>query len=295
MTQENSLKTPRKKRRLRLNLGRAMFVLPNLFTLSSVFCGLYAISLVSDTPGPAELSRACLAVFFGAFFDMADGRVARLTRTQSDFGMQLDSLADAVTFGVAPAMIVYKWGLSALGAVGLATAFVYLACGLIRLARFNVLAQHEQSPSSYFTGVPIPLAAGLLVSVVMYHQQTLAEPAVKLRFVIALTVALGALMVSNVRYRNFKNIRATAPTMLILGTFLAVFIGLAITMRASFAFMVYFSGYVLFGLIEEVIRLKRKVTTRPAHPEDDSLEEVEDDGFETTFAANPEPETRTDS
>lgn len=275
---------PQKRRRIRLNLSRAMFVLPNLFTLSSVFCGLYAIALISGTPGPAELSRACLAVFFGAFFDMADGRVARLTRTQSEFGMQLDSLADAVTFGVAPAMIVYKWGLSSLGMLGLVTAFIYLGCGLIRLARFNVLAQHEEGTSSFFTGVPIPLAAGMLASVVMYHQQTLAEPAIKLTFVIGLTVALGALMVSNVRYRNFKNVKATSLSMGILGCLLAGFIGLAIEVRASFAFMIYFSGYILFGLIEEVIRLKRKVTTRPAHPEDDSLEEVEDDGFETTFS-----------
>lgn len=275
---------PTKRKRLRLNLSRAMFVLPNLFTLSSVFCGLYAIALISGTPGPQELSGACLAVFFGAFFDMADGRVARLTRTQSDFGMQLDSLADAVTFGVAPAMIVYKWGLSALGMFGLATAFIYLGCGLIRLARFNVLAQHEEGTSSYFTGVPIPLAAGMLASVVMFHQQTLAEPAIKLTFVIGMTVALGMLMVSNVRYRNFKNVKATATSMGILGVLLAGFIGLAIGVKASFAFMIYFSGYILFGLLEEIIRLKRKVTARPAHPEDDILEVVEDDGFETTFS-----------
>jgi CDP-diacylglycerol---serine O-phosphatidyltransferase len=275
---------PTKRRRLRLNLGRAMFVLPNLFTLSSVFCGLYAIALISGTPGPKELSGACLAVFFSAFFDMADGRVARMTRTQSDFGMQLDSLADAVAFGVAPAMIVYKWGLISLGMAGLATAFIYLGCGLIRLARFNVLAAHEEGTSSYFTGVPIPLAAGMLCSVVMYHQQTLAEPAIKLTFVIGMTVALGILMVSNVRYRNFKNVKATATSMSILGALLTGFIGLAIGVKASFAFMIYFSGYILFGLIEEVIRLKRKVTARPAHPECDVLEEIEDDGFETTFS-----------
>ena len=93
-------------------------------------------------------------------------------------------------------------------------------------------------------------------------------------------------MVSNVRYRNFKNVKATPVSMGILGAMLAGFIGLAIGVKASFAFMIYFSGYILFGLIEEVIRLKRKVTARPAHPECDVLEEVEDDGFETTFSGD---------
>ncbi|MEZ4272854.1 MAG: CDP-alcohol phosphatidyltransferase family protein [Myxococcota bacterium] len=136
---------PRRKRRRRLprrrriatrfNLGRALFVLPNLFTVSNIFCGFYAIVLICGEPGPEQFYRAGLAIFFGFFFDMADGRVARMTRTQSDFGVQLDSLSDMVTFGVAPALIVYRWGLSELGLWGIVVAFVYVACGALRLAR----------------------------------------------------------------------------------------------------------------------------------------------------------------
>src|SRR4051794_37418047 len=102
-------------RLLAFDLRRAMFVLPNLFTLSSIFCGFYAFVLASGDPGPKQFYQASLAVFFGLFFDMADGRVARMTRTQSDFGVQLDSLADLITFGAAPAVIVHKWGLTTLG------------------------------------------------------------------------------------------------------------------------------------------------------------------------------------
>nr|ADI21642.1 phosphatidylserine synthase [uncultured myxobacterium HF0130_06F04] len=275
--QEDSADLGRKKRRrlnLPFDLGKAMFVLPNLFTLSSVFCGIYAIIQVSNIPTPEDLSRACLAVFFAAFFDMADGRVARLTKTQSEFGVQLDSLADAVSFGVAPAIIVYKWGLTPLGLAGLVIAFIYVGCGLIRLARFNVLAAREDSPSDFFLGVPIPLAAGMLMSVVMFHQHTIAAPAVKIFNVAFLTVAMSLLMVSNVRYRNFKNVKSSPGTLALLGTLLLAFVGLALVMHASFSFLVYFSGYIIMGLLEQIIRFKRKLFAGPEalKTEDDNSE-----------------------
>src|SRR5689334_6823759 len=130
----------RRRRRRKFDLQRAMFVLPNLFTVSSIFCGFYAITLCLDAPEPIHLYNAALAIFFGMFFDMADGRVARLTKTQSDFGVQLDSLADVVSFGVAPAVLLWRWALSSLGITGLVIGFIYVACGALRLARFNVLA-----------------------------------------------------------------------------------------------------------------------------------------------------------
>ena len=285
MAQDSNHSPEGKKKRRRLHLpfdlGKAMFVLPNLFTLSGVFCGIYAIVNVSGIPTPEDLSRACLAVFFAAFFDMADGRVARLTKTQSDFGVQLDSLADAVSFGVAPAIIVYKWGLIPLGLAGLFIAFVYVGCGLIRLARFNVLATREDGPTDYFLGVPIPLAAGMLMSVVMFHQHTIAAPAVKIFNVASLTIAMSLLMVSNVRYRNFKNIKATPLTLALLSTILLTFIALAMMVHASFAFLVYFSGYITMGLLEQVIRFKRRLFSGPAEIsssiDDENYDENEDE------------------
>src|SRR5512133_3368689 len=125
---------------MQINLRKAMFVLPNLFTVSSIFLGFYALVLCAGDATPQQLYQAALAIFFAMFFDGFDGRVARLTRTQSQFGVELDSLADVISFGVVPAMLVYKWALSSLGLVGLLVSFMFTACGALRLARFNVLA-----------------------------------------------------------------------------------------------------------------------------------------------------------
>jgi len=144
-----------------------MFVLPNLFTVSSIFCGVYSITLSAGEPTGDNFYRAAVAIFFGSFFDAFDGRVARLTRTQSEFGVELDSLADVITFGVAPAILVYKWALAGIGTPGIAICSVYAACGAIRLARFNVLAHAESGTQRYFVGLPIPLAAGMLVALVI--------------------------------------------------------------------------------------------------------------------------------
>src|SRR2546422_6928555 len=154
----------RSPRRPRANLRKLMFVLPNLFTVSSIFCGVYSITLSAGEPSGDNFYRAAVAIFFGSFFDAFDGRVARLTQTQSEFGVELDSLADVITFGVAPAILVYKWALAGIGTPGIAICSIYAACGAIRLARFNVLAHAESGTQRYFVGLPIPLAAGMLVA-----------------------------------------------------------------------------------------------------------------------------------
>src|SRR5213082_2630833 len=158
---------PERRRRRRPDLRKLMIVLPSLFTVSSIFCGVYSIMLSSGENSGDSFSRAAVAIFFGNFFDAFDGRVARLTRTQSDFGVELDSLADVISFGVAPAILVYKWALAGMGTGGIAISSIYAACGAIRLARFNVLAHSETGSSRYFVGLPIPLAAGMLVSLVI--------------------------------------------------------------------------------------------------------------------------------
>src|SRR5437868_5856135 len=136
-----------------MNLRKTFFILPNLFTLASVFCGFFAIVTVAEGghATAAQLYQAACAICFGFFFDLADGRVARLTKTQSSLGLQLDSLADLVTFGVAPALMMYRWGLDRLTArvphvgpyLGAVVAFLFVACAALRLARFNVLALSE--------------------------------------------------------------------------------------------------------------------------------------------------------
>ncbi|MCA9541519.1 MAG: CDP-diacylglycerol--serine O-phosphatidyltransferase, partial [Myxococcales bacterium] len=157
----------RRRRRRRFDLGKAIFILPNLFTVSSIFCGFYAAVTAAGATGPRELYKACIAVLFAMVFDSVDGRVARLTHTQSAFGVQMDSLADVISFGASPALIAWHWGLSGFGTGGLLACFVYCACGAIRLARFNVMAANHSGPSEYFLGLPIPAAAGLLVGVII--------------------------------------------------------------------------------------------------------------------------------
>ncbi|MFA6035042.1 MAG: CDP-alcohol phosphatidyltransferase family protein, partial [Myxococcota bacterium] len=123
--------------------NKMLFALPNLFTLTSIAFAMYAIIIVSEGGGAQVFVRACIALTFSGICDMMDGRVARLTKTQSAFGVQLDSLADLVAFGVAPAIVMYKWNLHSLGLAGLGAAIMFVLCGAMRLARFNVIAERH--------------------------------------------------------------------------------------------------------------------------------------------------------
>ena len=116
-----------RRRKPRPNLRKLMFVLPNLFTVSSIFCGVYSITVSASETAGDSFYRAAIAIFFGNFFDAFDGRVARMTRTQTDFGVELDSLADVITFGVAPAILVYRWALFGLSTLGIAICAIYAA------------------------------------------------------------------------------------------------------------------------------------------------------------------------
>ncbi|MEK7705139.1 MAG: CDP-diacylglycerol--serine O-phosphatidyltransferase [Myxococcota bacterium] len=229
-------------------------MLPSLFTVSSIFCGFFAIALVLDHPAPHDIYRASLAVFFGLFFDMADGRVARLTRTQSEFGVQLDSLADLVTFGVAPATILYAWAFGPRELSGALLGFAFVAAGALRLARFNVLAAHAPRSSHYFVGLPIPVGAGTLLSLIMLQQRTLAAPPTHRAEIVAFVLVVAYLMVSNVRYRTFKDVR---PTPAALATVLAIgvaFLAVAVIFQPTLALLTLFGVYVASGLIESLIR-----------------------------------------
>ena len=229
--------------------------LPNLFTLSGMFCGFWAVVLAADAISPRALVRAELAIFFGIFFDMADGRVARLTRSQSAFGTQMDSLADVVTFGVAPAFIAHRWALAQFGAWGAAAAFFYIACGTMRLARFNVLANsggHE--PRAFFVGLPIPLAAGLATSWIMVQSRRGATHPQASGQVAALLVGLGMLMVSRVRYRTFKDVAVNRASKVLFVAGSAAFLALAWALEPPLALLSLFSGYVGMGLVETLLR-----------------------------------------
>jgi CDP-diacylglycerol--serine O-phosphatidyltransferase len=282
---------------MKINLRRAMFVLPNLFTCSSIFLGFYAMTLCAGDASPAQLNQAALAIFFAIFFDAFDGRVARMTRTQSEFGVELDSLADVVSFGAAPALLVYKWALAPLGFVGFFLSFAFAACGALRLARFNVLAHRgEKGSSRFFVGLPIPLAAGSIVAIVIAHYRAYGSVTeTSTRLSIAVVVALlSFLMVSTIRYRTFKDVHLSARSLAIFG-FLCV-AGLAVGMatRASFVMVVYMGAYIAMGLAEWVISrgrpapavaelppsVRAEIEADPALEPDDDDVEAKDEGDE---------------
>src|SRR5215813_498196 len=273
----------RKFRRPRPNLRKLMFVLPNLFTVSSIFCGVYSITLAAGESTGDNFYRAAVAIFFGSFFDAFDGRVARLTRTQSEFGVELDSLADVVTFGVAPAILVFKWALAGMGLFGIVICSIYAACGAIRLARFNVLAHAESGTQRFFIGLPIPLAAGMLVALViaLNNLEAPVAEAVGLWPIAALVLVLAFLMVSTIRYRTFKEAGLNGKTLLVFLLVTALGVAVAIRGRPSLVLLVYFSVYILLGLAEEALFGRRRraaarataaaAAKRPPEPEEPLL------------------------
>jgi CDP-diacylglycerol--serine O-phosphatidyltransferase len=261
-----------------INLRKSLFILPNLFTLSAIFCGFYAIVLTGSNPTPDDLYRASLLIIFAMFFDMIDGRVARLTRTQSAFGMEIDSLADVVSFGVAPAQLVYTWSLHSLGTVGVVACFAYVACGAIRLARFNVLSTdtsgRPKKPSKYILGLPIPGAAGILVSLVAANHAVDGELAAAHVPVAVVMVSLAFFMVSTIKFRSFKDLRMTwrtAGLVLLAG---GTGVVMAIKLHVAFALGWMLTSYVAIGLLETLLVLARRLRRRQqqqAQPSEDSV------------------------
>lgn len=185
--------------------SRTIYLLPNLFTTGGLFAGFFAIIAASQ----GRFEAACVAIFVAAILDGVDGRVARLTNTQSEFGVQYDSLADLVSFGMAPALVMYHWALASLkldgltaGRIGWLAAFLYAACAALRLARFN--SQVAQVDKRWFIGLASPAAAGLMASFV-WTCHDLGWAGEDLRYAaIAMSVVAGLLMVSRLRYNSFK-------------------------------------------------------------------------------------------
>lgn len=173
--------------------------LPNLFTTANLFCGFYSIiASLQD-----YYLRSAIAILIAGIFDILDGRIARLTQGHSKFGVEYDSLADLISFGLAPAMLIYLWSIESFGRMGWLACFVFMACGALRLARFNT--RSTSAEKRYFEGLPIPMAAyAVVTTTLLFHELMLDEN--RSYFNLILTVVLGALMVSNIKYRSFKDL-----------------------------------------------------------------------------------------
>lgn len=256
--------TPRKK----LDLKKTLFLLPNMITLSSIFCGFDSIRLSGGATNDDDFYRASLLLVYALFFDMLDGRVARLTKTQSAFGLQIDSLADVVSFGVAPSLLVYKWSLFQQGTAGLVCAFAFAAAGAVRLARFNVLSMGEggkpTKPSKYIIGLPVPGAAGILISLVVANHAVggnLSGP----KYVypmMGLTCFLAFLQVSTIRFRSFKDLKLNARSVGLVLFAVASSAIVSLQTKPAFVLVWLLSFYVVIGVVETMIMVPREIAKR---------------------------------
>lgn len=236
---------------------RGIYLLPNLFTTAALFAGFYAIVQAMNN----KFEFAAVAIFVAMVLDGLDGRVARMTHTQSEFGAEYDSLSDMVSFGVAPALVIYEWALKGLGKWGWFAAFIYCAGTALRLARFNT--NIEVVDKNNFQGLPSPAAAALVASfvwVMLDNHFTVQE----LRwYACALTVFAGITMVSNLKYYSFKsiNMRKSVPFIVI---FLFALFFILVSVDPPIILFTLFASYSLYGYVMYLWALRKKNDVPPS-------------------------------
>jgi CDP-diacylglycerol--serine O-phosphatidyltransferase len=243
-------------------MRKGIYVLPNLITLSSMFAGFYSIvaSLNSD------YERAAWAIMIASVFDVLDGWVARITHTATRFGIEIDSLSDVISFGVAPGVLVYTWTLSSFGKIGWLGSFFLVACAALRLARFNV--QMGSTEKKHFTGLPTPASALVIASTVLAYEEIihilehlklvqLADVVGKDYWVLALTFILAGLMVSNITYHSLKeaNLKERRPfgILVVIAAFLAV-----VAYHPELVLFMVSISYVAVGILEAFFKLFKR-------------------------------------
>ena len=230
---------------------RGIYLLPNLFTTGCLFCGFYAITAAMN----GQFDRAAFSVFAAMIMDGLDGRVARLTHTQTAFGAEYDSLSDLVSFGLAPALVMYLWSLSTLERLGWFAAFVYAAATALRLARFNT--QIGIQDKRYFQGLPSPSAAAIVAGLIWLGESYGLQGETMRYLAVATTTAAALLMVSNFRYYSFKeiDIRRRVPFMVVT----IIVLGLAVVFtNPQLMLFVIFTGYAVSGPLWTLIERRRR-------------------------------------
>jgi len=241
-----------KKRSIR---QRGIYLLPNLFTTGAMFAGFYAITSALN----GRFETAAISIFVAMILDGLDGRVARMTNTESEFGVQYDSLSDMVSFGVAPGIVMYIWAFESLGKLGLFAAFVHTAGGALRLARFNT--QVEVADRRYFQGLPSPAAAAILAGALWISLELGYEVESIKYLVLILTISTGLLMVSNFRYSSFKEIDLKGRVPFVVAIVVMVGIGFVMA-QAEIMLFVIALAYAISGPVLTLFMLKRKRRNR---------------------------------
>ena len=230
---------------------KGIYLLPNTLTLCGMFCGFFAI--ISAING--DFLYAAWAIILANIFDGLDGWIARLTNTSTRFGIELDSLSDLVAFGVAPSVMMYKWTLLPFGRLGWAAAFLFVGCGALRLARFNI--QTGVPGSKAFKGMPIPAAASILSSIVIFYYEFRQGIPEKNVFFPVITIVLALLMVSTLRYHGLKEVdlREKKPFWFLIVFVMILFV---LLIHPSTAIFIFAMGYLTWGIIENSILLIRR-------------------------------------
>lgn len=247
---------------------RGIYLLPNLFTTAALFAGFYAIVAAMN----GRFDAAAAAIFIAMVLDGLDGRVARLTNTMSEFGAQYDSLSDMVSFGLAPALVMYQWSLAGLGKLGWLAAFIYTAGAALRLARFNV--QIGVVDKRYFQGLASPSAAAVTAGLVWVGHDAGATGADWRVLAFVITIAAGLLMVSNIRYYSFKDLDAKGKV-----PFPAILVVVMLfVLIATDPPRMLFSGFLIYALSGPVttLWLLRRKRLRPAAEPESKPDDVED-------------------
>jgi len=232
-------------------MKKGIYILPNTLTLCGLFCGFY--SILAALKGDYVI--AAWAIMVANIFDGLDGWVARLTSSTTRFGIELDSLSDLVAFGVAPAVILYKWSLASFGRVGWAAAFLFVACGALRLARYNI--QMGSSESRSFTGMPIPGAATMIATLVIFYYEKWHTVPDNNYFILLFTIFLSVLMVSTLRFHGIKELDLSKrkPFWILVAIVMVLFV---IVMHPQIALFLFAIIYLIGGLIENIVLYYKK-------------------------------------
>lgn len=234
-------------------MRKGIYILPNTLTLGGMFCGFYAI--LASFKGHFVFSA--WAILIATIFDGLDGWVARMTNSTTKFGIQLDSLSDLVAFGVAPAVLIYSWGLQPYGRLGWGAAFLFVICGALRLARYNV--QMGSSESKAFVGLPIPAAGIVVASLVLFYNEVIGSLAGRNYIILVLPFMLAALMVSTLKFHGIKELdfKTRKPFWLLVVIVVAFVL---VFMNPEIVLFIFSIIYVAWGIVEGtmVFRKKRK-------------------------------------
>jgi len=232
-------------------MRKGIYILPNTLTLCGMLLGFY--SVLASLKG--NYLHASWAILFATVFDGLDGWVARLTHSTTRFGIELDSLSDLVAFGVAPAVMIYKWALAPFGRIGWAVAFVFLACGALRLARYNV--QMGSAESKAFTGMPIPAAASIIATLVLFFNEVWDRLPEKNYAILGLTITLAFLMVSTLRYHGAKELdfKRRKPFWILVAFIIVLMI---IVTHPPVSLFIFAMIYLIGGIIENIFLYVRR-------------------------------------